>query len=201
MQRHFSARTLLNENFENPEMECDRGVPTRIGVWSGDLLAPGAAKGDVKPAEGQRMVTLPVVEKRKFSYAFRFLDVSALPLGAAPLSHQIEVTARFHGAAPGVQDRFQIRLAAFAEDAPGARAIWVGNRLNEQALTHVAKTTGDEPEADGWTTVRSTMDVPARAKVVLVSLAAAVADTEPSKTDHYLDDVHIHLIARDATLP
>ncbi len=195
-----SMQTLLMEGFEDVGMVRDRGHPARVGVWSGELQAPQEGEGNVRPVEGLRMVKLPPVERRMFSYTSRFLDVAAFPPMGASQSRQIEVTARFHGATPGVRDRFQIRLAAFAEDIAGARAIWLGGKVNEQALMHVAKTVTMDADTRGWTTLRSTMDVPAGARLLLISLAAAVADAEGPKTVHYLDDVQVRLITREAPL-
>ena len=144
------------------------------------------------------MVSLPPVEKRKFSYAFRFLDMTALPTNGVSQSRRIEVNARFHGASPGVRDRFQIRLAVFAEDVEGARAIWVGRQVDEQALIHVAKTITTDPDVRGWTRLQLMTDVPAGAKCLLISLAAGVADAEPQKTGHYLDDVQVRLVTHEA---
>ncbi len=200
-QRQLRIQTLLTEGFEDAEMIHDRGVPSRMEVWSGDLQAPQDAEGDVKPAEGRRMVTLPPVEKRDFSYAFRFVDVSALPPLSAGQTREIEVTAQFHGAMPGVHERFQIRLAAFADDVAGAREIWVRNHVDELALLHVAKTVRVPSSTAGWTTLRSTMDVPAGTRLLLVSLAAGVVDADAAKTAHYLDDVQIRLITHEAPLP
>jgi hypothetical protein len=192
-----TAQTLLTEGFEDESMPRDRSFPRRADVWSGDLQAPQGAVAGVVPAEGQRMVLLPPVEKRRFSYASRFLDASALPPAGQGQSRQVEVTARFHGGPAGDDDRFQIRLAAFAEDIPGARAIWLGGHLDERALVHVAKTVKPSPDAQGWTTLRSAIDLPAGARYLLISLAAGVADDEAPKTEHYLDDVQVRLITRD----
>lgn len=193
--------TLLKEGFEDAAMARDRGVPSRVEVWSGDLLAPQEAVGDVKPAEGVRMVTLPPVEKRKFSYAFRFVDLTKLPVTGMKQSRQIEVTAQFHSSERGMSDRFQIRLAAFAEEAAEAREIWVRDHVDEQALMHVVKTVKTKRGDDGWMAVRSVMDVPAEARVLLVSLASAAGDNDSLKTTHYLDDVQVRLITQDAVLP
>ncbi|QOV87630.1 hypothetical protein [Humisphaera borealis] len=198
MRRQVKTQSVLTEGFEDVAVPRDQGVPHRVGVWSGDLLAPQGAERGVTPAEGLRMVALPPVEKRKFSYAFRFLDMAALPENGTAPSRRIEVTARFQGALPGVQDRFQIRLAAFSEDAEGARAIWVGGQVNEQALIHVAKTVTTAPDVSGWTTLQLSTDVPAGAKHLLISLAAGVADDEAPKTEHYLDDVQVRLINHEA---
>lgn len=200
--RHpFRAQTLLVEGFENAAMPIESGVPARKNVWAGELLTPQGAKGQVAPAEGKLMGVLPPHERRKLSYAFRFLDVDSLPAAIAGQTRQIEVTARFHGERPGVRDRFQICLAAFSEDVTEAREIWNKAAVDEQALLHVTRTVKTEPDAFGWVTVHSVIDVPEGTKSLLVSLAAGVVHGDKTKTEHYLDDVQVRLITSDAVLP
>ncbi len=196
-RQHIHTQTLLADGFEDTAMALDHGVPARVNVWSGDLDVLQPSAGDVNPAEGKRMVVLPPVEKRKFSYAFRFVDLTTLPALSGRQTRQIEVTAQFHGAPQGGKGRFQIRLAAFAEDAAAAREIWIRDRVDEQALMHVVKTLPSRPPNSGWVTARSTMDVPADARLVLVSLAASVEDPEGPKAAHYLDDVQVRITTHD----
>ncbi len=195
------VKAMIMEGFEDKDMRTDHLVPNRVGVWGGNLLPPQGAEAGVKPAEGLYMVKLPWVERKKMTYAFRFLDMTQLPPLAAVETRQIEVTARFQSASPIKKDRFQIRLAAFAEDVGAAREIWVNDFVDEMALMHLAKTVRTDADASGWTSVSSVIDVPASARVVLIALAAGVADTEIPKTGYYLDDVHVRLITHEAPLP
>lgn len=196
-RQQIQTRILLSDSFEDAAMVRDHGVPDLVNVWSGDLDVLQAGASDVNPAEGNQMVTLPPVDNRKFSYAFRFLDLTTLAPLSGEQTRQIEVTAQFHGAPHGGKSRFQIRLAAFAENAAAAREIWIRDRVDEQALMHVAKTVVSKPGDRGWTVARSTMDVPAGARLVLVSLAASLADPELPKAAHYLDDVQVRIITHD----
>lgn len=201
--RHFSVLSLLKEGFEDAAMSRESGVPTRVDVWAGDLLACREATSEVRPAEGNRMVPLPLVtmEKRRLSYAYRFIDVSRLPAGNSAQSRQIEVTAKFHCEKPGIKDRLQVRLAAFDESVAEAREIWLRDEAAELALMHVTKTVKTDPDVFGWNTVHAVIDLPDDAKVLLISLAAGVAHGDKSKVDHYLDDVHVRLITHDMPLP
>lgn len=165
------------------------------------MLPPIGEKGQVKPVEGKLMAVLPPHDRRRLSYAFRFFDVSSLPVAMNGQTRQIEVTARFHGETPGGRDKFQICLATFAEDVAEAREIWTKNAMDDQALLHVTRTVKTEPDASGWTTVQSVIDVPEGAKVLLVSLAAGMTHPSQSKSEHYLDDVQVRLITSDAVLP
>jgi hypothetical protein len=196
-QRQMRANTLLSEGFENAGMLVEDGLPQRAGVWSGDLSAPEKENAILRPSEGSLMVRLPPVDKRKFSYAMRFIDAGELPPSGASHTRQIEVTASFHDDGSPVSGRYQIRMAAFAGTLEEARAVWLGGHIDEQALMHVARTISTAPGHHGWTSVRTEMEVPAQTRWVLVSLAAAVADEAAAKTAHYLDDVQIRVITHD----
>lgn len=198
VQRQMRTQMLLSEGFEDAGMPVEHGLPQRASVWSGDLSAPETDNANARPAAGSLMVRLPPVDKRKFSYAMRFIDAGELPPSDTAHTRQIEVTASFHGDGSPVSGRYQIRMAAFAGTLTEAREIWLGGHVDEQALMHVARTISTAPGQHGWTPVHTEMEVPAQTRWVLISLAAAVADEAAAKTAHYLDDVQIHVIAHDA---
>lgn len=199
LRQQASVQTLLMEGFEDAEMIPGRGVPSSVGVWSGDLLPPSEATDEVGPAEGKRMVVLPTVGNKRLGFAYRFVDLTSLPPLEPGQYRQIEVTAQFHGKAPGGRSWLQMRLAVFTEDAVGAREIWKNALVNEMALLHVVKPV--KAKSAAWTKVHSTIDVPAEARVLLVSLGAGVPRANPIKTDHYLDEVQVRLITRETPLP
>ncbi len=196
-QRQMRTQTLLSEGFEDPGMPVEHGLPQRAGVWSGDFAAPEVGNKRVQPAEGSRMVRLPQAEKRRFSYAMRFIDAGQLPPQDGLKTRQIEVTAAFCSESSLLPEHYQIRMAAFAGTLAEARAVWLGGRIDEQALMHVARTISTAPGHHGWTSVCTGMEVPAQTNWVLVSLAAAVPDGEAAKTARYLDDVHIRVLTHE----
>jgi hypothetical protein len=188
---------VLFDSFEDRDLGLQAGIPTAADVWSGNVRGWRAQDGEVIPAEGQSLVTLPKVEKRRFSYAYRIVDMAKFPMLALGQSRQLEVTARFRGTAKGVRNSFQIRLATFIEDSATASRIWEKDQINERALNHVVKT--EHAEDTDWITVRSVVDVPAQTTTVFMSLAAANGVNEPS-SHHFLDDVKIRLITHDKPL-
>lgn len=196
-QRQMRTQTLLSEGFEDPGMPVEHGLPQRAGVWSGDFAAPEVGNKRVQPAEGSRMVRLPQADKRRFSYAMRFIDAGQLPPPDGLKTRQIEVSAAFCSESSLLPEHYQIRMAAFAGTLAEARAVWLGGRIDEQALMHVARTISTEPGHHGWTSVCTGMEVPAQTNWVLVSLAAAVPDGEAAKTARYLDDVHIRVLTHE----
>jgi hypothetical protein len=194
--RPAMAIPLLTESFEDAAMARDRGFPNRINVWSGDLSAPGVAADGVQPKDGGRMMILQPDPRRKFSYAMRFIELAPEAEATPTGSRQVEAIVSFHGGATNSADRYQMHLAAFADGPAEAKAIWHGNNLDEEALQRVSKAVTVGPSMAGWQTFRVTMDVPVGTRLVLISLAAAVADSDAPKTPHYLDDVQVRLISQ-----
>jgi len=60
------------------------------------------------------------LKTRNTSYAFRIIDLTKLEPMSGTETRQLEITAKFHAGAAGMKDRYQIRLAAFGEDAEHA---------------------------------------------------------------------------------
>ncbi len=198
-RKHDVVHTLLVEGFEDPAMILGRGAPTTAGVWSGDLLATAEAKDDVMPAEGRRMLVVRQQEGRLQSAANRFLDLTSLPPASAGESRQIEVMVRFYGGKPGVQSRLRLRLIAFEEEAAEARKMLANGSVPELTLAHVQKS--ESMRGGEWNRMRLTIDVPAEARVLLVSMIAGVEPSSLPMPERYLDDVHIRLITQEAPLP
>ena len=188
---------LFAESFEDQTIVPQRRFPTSAEVWSGDLSSSIPAEAEFKPKDGERMVRLSPVETRKFSYAWRIVDVDAHPLPSGSKSRQLEVTASFRGNNPGISDRYQIRLAAFSEEPAEVKAIWNGPDMFDQVLQHVGRTVTTKPDDQGWKQLRATIEIPPGTRSLVISLAAGVADDSIPKTTHYLDDVHAKFFIRE----
>lgn len=81
---------LFTESFEDEMMAPQRGFPSRAGVWSGDLSGNIPAETDLKPKGGERMVRLAPHDRRKFSYAWRIVDLDAYPMPTGVESRQCQ---------------------------------------------------------------------------------------------------------------
>ncbi len=198
-RKHDVVQTLLVEGFEDAAMILGRGVPTSVGVWSGDLLAPVEAKDGVKPAGGRRMLALQPQDGRTQSSAYRFLDLTSLPLASAGQSRQIEVMVRFYGGEPGVKSRLRLRLTAFAEEAAEAHKLLMNGAAPERTLAHVEQS--DSMKVGEWNTRRLVMDVPAEARVLLMTMLTGLEPYSLPMPERYLDDVRVRLITQEMPLP
>jgi hypothetical protein len=188
---------IFADSFEDKTMAPPRGFPSRAGVWSGDLSGSIPTETDLKPKEGVRMVRLAPHDRRKFSYAWRIVDLDAYPVPEGAESRQVEVSASFHSVRSGMAERHQIRLAAFAEEPGEVKAIWNGENMFDQVLQHVGRTVTADPDNQDWKTLRATMEIPPEARSLVISLAAAMAEDSVPKTAHYLDDVHVQFLIKE----
>jgi hypothetical protein len=193
------SMTVFTESFESETLIPQRGFPSRAGVWSGDLSGSLPAETGLQPKHGDRMVRLTPHERRKFSYAWRIVDLNDFPLPAGAESRQVEVMASFHGVHLGTTDRNQIRLAAFAEQPGDVKPIWNSENMFDHVLQHVGRSVTVNSNDQGWQTIRARMEIPAEARSLVISLAAAMADDSALKTAHYLDDVHVQFVIKEGT--
>ncbi len=188
---------IFDEGFEDPAITPGRNFPTKADVWSGNLSPSVATQDGVSPLAGEHMMRLAPHSKRKFSYAQRIVDLAELPLAAGGASvHKntllrVEVEASFH-APPGSAIRYQIHLAALAEQPEEVKAIWGGGELFDYTRQHVGRTVTTKPNATnsngaGWQTLTTTMDIPEGTRSLVFSLAAATPDDAAPKSDFYLD--------------
>lgn len=191
---------LFTESFEDAGMKPKSGFPGQANEWFGDVSPTVGAVAGVRSAEGKSIARLPPAKDRKLSYAYRIVDLAESPLPAGAAARQVEVTAAFLGSGAKVADRFQIRLAAFAE-APGEiRPIWNNEAiLFDRVLQHVGRNEIIEPGSREWHTVKATMEIPAGTRSLVISLGAAMPEDSAPKTEHFLDDVHARLLITEAT--
>lgn len=186
---------IIQEGFEDPLLHVTRGFPSGAGVWSGDLSDGIAEEQGVTPLSGERMVQLPPPVTRKFSYAWRIIDLSEHPIPPGDRLRRVEVEASFHDVPGDPPGRHQIRLAAFAEEPAAVRAIWNRSDMFDHVLLHVGRTVASK--TPGWHTLRSSMEIPPGARSLVISVAAASADGSAPKVTHYLDDVRVQFVTED----
>jgi hypothetical protein len=202
MANRTAERTVsvLTEGFERANLPPPRGFPRQANEWSGDLSAPVPAESGVTPVEGDRMARLEQVSPgaRKFSYAWRILDLAEHSAPSAAETRKVEVSAAFHTAGEARPLRYQIRLAAFSQEPGEVRQIWNNEPvLFDTVLQHVGRNVRVGADDPGWEVVQASMEIPAGTRSLLISLAASEADPASAPKNHYLDDVRVRLV--DAT--
>ena len=185
---------LLFESFEDPTASYSKGFPRSAGVWHGELSVM-KAEAELGAKRGSYVAKVSPVPDRKFAYARRILDLSELPAAKEGKQREIEVQASFLGSNNDQPSRFQIRLGVFSEEPEAVRPIWNNEDvLFDRVLLHVGKNHTTAAEDEGWHRMRASVVIPAHARSLVVSLAAADVGQTPTKTDHYLDAIRFRLI-------
>lgn len=189
---------IYTESFESETVDPRRGFPVQAGVWSGDISDSIQAENGVTPKTGVRMIRLQPHAVRKFSYATRIIDLADYPLLPGESVRRIEVEASFHDGPSNLACRHQIRLAAFAEEAPDVRQVWNSSDMFDRVLLHVGLTTPVEAGATEWHTLRSSMEIPAGARSLVISVAAGSKEDDAPKVERYLDDLNARFVLLSA---
>ena len=204
MASRTAERTIsvLREGFESTEPGPSRGFPRQANEWSGDLAAPVTAESGVAPIEGERMARLekPESSARRFSYAWRILDLAEHSAPGEAETRKVEVTAAFNTPGEARPLHYQIRLAAFSQEPGEVRRIWNHEPvLFDTVLQHVGRNVITGADQPGWQTVQASMELPPGTRSVVISLAAGAADDEPPPGSHYLDQVSVRFVLAQAS--
>ena len=190
---------VLAEGFENADLPPARGFPKVANEWSGDLSVPVPADAEVAPVEGIRMMRLTPPNRRKFSYAWRIVDVHEFPVLQIGETCRLEVSAAFNAPGPGRPLRYQVRLAAFSQEPEAIRKIWNDEpMLFDTVLQHVGRNLLPPADARGWQTVGATMEIPPGTRSIVISLGATEADAVGEPKTYYLDDVRVRFVSAQA---
>lgn len=187
----------LTEGFEKTELTPPRGFPRRANEWSGDLSASVTAESGVAPIEGDRMMRLEQASpnSRRFSYAWRIVDLAEHPAPGEEETRKVEVSAAFNTAGEARPLRYQIRLAAFSQEPGEVRQIWNHESvLFDTILQHAGRNVHVEADDPGWQLVLASMEIPPGTRSLLISLAASEADSASAPREYYLDDVRARLV-------
>lgn len=185
---------ILFESFEDPSIRFSGRFPDRAGVWHGDMTTVKPVDG-VQPMRGKYVAKMTPVSERKFSYARRILDLSALPSVSAGKHREVQVQASFFSLDSEEHSHYQIRLAVFKEDPEDIRPIWNDESiLFDRVLHHVGKNHITDSSEGGWHKLRTSIEIPPDARCVLVSLAVADVGRDSARSDHYLDAIRFRLV-------
>jgi hypothetical protein len=202
MANRTAERTIstLTEGFENAKLTPPRGFPRQANEWSGDLSATVTAESGVTPVEGNRMARLEQASpnSRRFSYAWRIVDLAELPGPSVGESRKLEVSAAFNTPGEARPLHYQIRLAAFSQEPGEVRRIWNHEPvLFDTVLQHVGRNVRVEAGDPGWQLVQASMEIPPGTRSVLISLAASESDSASAPREYYLDDVHAQFVTAE----
>lgn len=203
-----SPVTLLEESFEQSEAPQAAGVPTTVGMWSGDFAEITGAQKGVTPRRGGKMwrflradnAQATTTRANYVGEAMRVVDLKSLRGAGEKAGGQIEISAWFAQgpSAPELIYHWNIKAAAFQGQVTDAPKLW--GKWDDASVCLV----GHEVRAERsgrWQRVSLTMLLPANADFLVFE--CAVVQKHPPITEgvaefpaHYLDEVRVrHLPA------
>jgi hypothetical protein len=193
--------TLLHEGFEGRPAITAQSPLAAPGQWAAEASAVVAAEQGVLPKEGQRMLKMGPHPRAKSTRAYYALDLRESLPPASSAREWIEVRVSFRPALPAGKDRYILRAAAFAEELAKVDPLLISHRwgeVQEHALAYAARGLVREPGAAEWQTLSLTLEVPAGARVLILSFWARPEDARTDeRRAYYADDVRVTAIHRE----
>lgn len=190
---------LFEESFESASISWKPGFPAGADEWGGERGEIVLDSTQPTPEHGAGIARIEPAEETSLSYLTRIIEVGDLPQAHASEMRQLEVFASFHTDERGLQERYTLRVATFAE-APGSiRSLWAGPawpQMRDRALTLKKSGLSTDGEEVGWQTLSAVVEIPEETRCVVISLAAGRLDPDAAKVAHYFDDVQANVVIR-----
>ena len=194
IHRGWEKRTPLavfEPGFENAQLPLVRGVPRATGEWGGDPAKVVAGENGVPPKEGRFMLRAELPARGAWR-VYQVLDLHSLPAGGNRESREIEISASLATADAVAAVRLFVRVFAVTEAPDELDDGWLDRR--EEAVASAMRGIEVMPGAQGWQTIRVSMQVPRTARSLVLFLGARIPDKSARTSSIYLDDVRVSLV-------
>ena len=189
------SREIVFESFEDPEMRPSGRFPTNANQWFGKMLSvPGDAR--MPAVSGTRVGQFENVPKHRFTYARYVVDLDEYAEPSDKHTRSIEVSGSFFSPDLDPTSVFRIDVAAFGEAPEAVHPIWIDREhFDDVVLQQVGRNYSPEPDGQpAWHDVKVSMEIPAGARSVVVSLGSGKRAPGGAGSDRYLDAVRVHLV-------
>jgi hypothetical protein len=197
---------VFDPGFENLAPPLYDGLPNRVGQWGVDSAKLVPAENGVQPLEGQHMLRLEPIPHEKqvknhTSRVYQLLDLRAQPLESLVGDFEVQVTASFFATRQDFNSRYLIRVIALDEPPETAtKEFW--SKTERDDVVSVSQRYDRMPGDGGWQTCSLRIPLPRVAKTLVFILGALPAeDASLQSSAHYLDVVHVSLLASESKLP
>lgn len=200
-------RAVMYEGFEKGVAETAPGLPSKPGVWTGDLARVVAAENGVTPKKGDRMLRFVSAthagenaRHSVWSDVYRLVDVRKL-IGDEGAT--LRLSASFAAVASGSEEEYSgsLELCALDEDPGDSTQLLTLPWVRESSASNVLRKM--PLKGDGrWKACAVELPVTRETKYVLVHLAVFQRKPYPPSapvqfSGHYIDDMNL-LISRPA---
>jgi hypothetical protein len=188
---------MMQPGFEDARMPLVKGFPPRPSLWTGDVAKVVSAEHGITPKDGHHMLRLETSEKGAPLLFPRLYQIIALPPSTAE-QREIEVNAAFAAADTNSTPHYSIRVYAVHEAPEALGADWFASR--DEAIAMAATGFDKTPGSMGWQSFGLRIQVPRKARSLVVFFGVKNQAKSPAKLPHYLDAVQVSFI-ESSTLP
>jgi hypothetical protein len=182
---------MVQPSFEDAQMPLAKGFPPAPALWTGDVAKVVPAENGIAPKDGHHMLKLETTVDGKPVLFPRLYQVIALPPSGNEL-REIEVSAAFASADSGSSPHYSIRAYAIAQEAEQLGPDWFSHR--NEAIASAATGFDCPPVTSGWQSFGLRIQVPSKARSLVVFFGVKNQAKSPAKLPHYLDAVHVSLV-------
>jgi hypothetical protein len=187
---------VAQPSFEDAQMPLGKGFPPGPSLWTGDVSKVVPAENGVTPKEGQHMLRLETTAYGKPVLFPRLYQIIALPPSSSERS-EIEVSASFASADPGSSPHYTVRAYAVNEAPERLGPDWFARHWFVQQDEAIASAeTGFEnpPGSTDWQSIGLRMQVPGKARCLVVFFGVKNQAKSQAKQPHYLDAVQVSFV-------
>lgn len=193
--------TLMHEGFEASPTIARKHFPETAEQWSVVGASVVGAEGGVLSKEGARMLRLEPRAKEKTTRMYYAVDLDSVPPVTPGLRRQYELRASFHAAVAGKTDHYMLRAAAFADDLSSIDRLWMVDKwgdIQDHSLASAGRSLKVPPGEGKWENLSMTLDVPAGARILVLSVwAATLEEKAEDRAAHYVDDIRLSYFTRE----
>ncbi len=187
---------VVQPSFEDAQMPLAKGFPPAPSLWTGDVAKVVPAENGVTPKEGQHMLRLETTAYGKPVLFPRLYQIIALsPSGSE--RREIEVSASFASADPDSSPHYTVRAYAVNEAPERLGPDWFARHWFVQQDEAIASAeTGFEnpPSSTNWQSIGLRMQVPGKARCLVVFFGVKNQPKSQAKKPHYLDAVQVSFV-------
>jgi hypothetical protein len=198
-QRQVEKKTplaVVQPSFEDDQMPLAKGFPPAPSLWTGDVAKVVPAENGVTPRNGHHMLRLETTAYGKPVLFPRVYQIIALTPSGGEV-REIEVSASFASADTGSSPHYTVRAYAVNEAPERLGPDWFARHWFVQRDEAIASAeTGFEnpPGSTNWQTIGLRLQVPGKARCLVVFFGVKNQEKSPSKHPHYLDAVEVSII-------
>lgn len=183
-------------SFEEAQMPLAKGFPPGPKLWAGDVSKVVPAENGVTPKDGRYMLRLETTTYGAPVLFPRLYQIIALPPSGADL-REIEVSASFTSADPGSSPHYTVRAYAVNEAPERLGPDWFARHWfvqRDEAIASAATSFENPPGSADWQSIGLRMQVPSKARSLVVFFGVKNLAKSQAKRPHYLDAVKVSFV-------